>query len=280
MVYGSCRVLAHAAAGFRPLIAVVDSGVDYNHPALAEATAGGWDYISGDARPYDDAFHGTQVASLVTAVAPHARILALKAFNPWGVTSSAALLGAIRHAVDAGAHGIVLGWSTRHASDALREGVEYAASKGVFVVAAAGDRGDDLASLAHYPAVLSRRVVGLIAVAGVDSRDELVRVPGRFSNSGADFVALAAPGFKVPVAEPRQGSGELTSTAAAAAITAGVLARSVDPGHERSTESLAALIQKVVQSARPAPGLAGKVAYGVVRVTELASRARCARGAG
>lgn len=38
---------AHASSGFRPLIAVVDTGVDYHHPALAEATAGGWDYISG-----------------------------------------------------------------------------------------------------------------------------------------------------------------------------------------------------------------------------------------
>lgn len=259
---------AHAAIGFRPLIAVVDSGVDYNHPALAEATAGGWDFISGDARPYDDAFHGTQVASLITAVAPHARILALKAFNPWGVTSSAALLGAIRHAVDAGAHGIVLGWSTRHASDALKEGVDYASSKGVFVVTAAGDRGDVLSELAHYPAVLSREVPGLLAVAGVDSRDELVREPGRFSNFGAEFVSLAAPGFKVPVAEPRLGSGELTSTAAAAAITAGVLARSVDPGVERSPEFLSILVQKVRSSARVVPDLSGKVGYGVVQITD------------
>ena len=153
-------------------------------------------------------------------------------------------------------------------SAALREGIEYASQHGVFVVTAAGDRGDELSELASYPAAWSQAVPGLVAVAGVDRGDQLVTVSGRYSNFGASQVALAAPGQSLIVAEPREGEGELTSTGAAAALVAGALARGLDPDQERSPEAMNALVLRALQSARKVESLSSKVGYGVIRVTE------------
>lgn len=230
-----------------PVIAVIDSGVDYNHPAIhpqlwlnpapntdtrSESDRYGWDFVSGDGRPADDGYHGTQVASLITAVAPQARILPLKVFNPWGITSSAAMYGAFKYAVDHGARIIVCGWATRQASEAIELGVAYARERGVLVVAAAGDRGDDLAHVAAYPAALAERYDNVLTVAAVDDKDRLVKKSGRHSNYGARFVRIAAPGQDVAVAEPRKRESKDTSTGLAAALVAGAAARV--PGRDYS----------------------------------------------
>ena len=76
-----------------PIVAVIDSGVDYNHPVIHDSLwlnpdsnsdmgRYGWDFVSHDSRPFDDGFHGTQVASVVLSVAPNTKILPLKVFNP------------------------------------------------------------------------------------------------------------------------------------------------------------------------------------------------------
>jgi hypothetical protein len=237
-------------------VAVIDSGVDYNHWALRNhlwtnpsptsldgishanrKDLYGWDFVSGDARPYDDGYHGTEVASLVAAVAPRARILPLKVFNPWGVTSSAAIFGAFQYAVENGAQVIVCAWATRVQSEAIRRGVEYARDHGVAVVAAAGDLGVDLARAPAYPASLAYRYDNVLAVAAVDASDRLLHVKRATSNSSPAIVGLAAPGAKIRVATPRSGMTEDSSTSLSAAIAAGALARvlAADLGSARRT---------------------------------------------
>jgi len=164
-----------------PVIAVIDSGVDYNHPMIHPALwlnpapwtdpAGqtdryGWDFVSGDSRPADDHYHGTRVASAVLAARPDARILAIKAFNPWGITSSAALYGAFRYAVEHGAEGIVCAWGTSVASQALEEGVALAERAGIPVFA-----GGDSPRL--YPAALAARHSNVVAVTGPIAPEQL-----------------------------------------------------------------------------------------------------------
>lgn len=249
-------------------VAVIDSGVDYNHPAVHDALwlnptpwsdpqgrkdRYGWDFVSGDSRPFDDGYHGTWVASAVLAVAPRARILPIKVFNPWGVTRSGAILGAFQYAVDRGARVIVCGWATRQASRAIEQGVEAARARGVAVVAAAGDRGDDLADVAAYPAALGARYDNVLTVSGVDLSDELVKERGRFANFGAQSVRLAAPGQGIRVAEPRNREATVTTTAVAAALAAGALAR-LGGGAEA--------IPDLLDAAEPVSGLEGAVAAG------------------
>ncbi len=195
-----------------PVIAVIDSGVDYNHPALHSALwlnpspwtdpAGqtdryGWDFVSGDARPADDHFHGTRVASAVLAARPDARIMALKAFNPWGITSSAALYGAFRYAVEHGAQVIVCAWGTPVRSVALERGIELAHAAGIPVVAG-GSR------LFQFPAAYTETYPNVI-IAGEHATPRLLQ--------------------EVRVAEPRQGLAWATAEELAGLIAGTAAAR-------------------------------------------------------
>jgi hypothetical protein len=235
-----------AVSEAHPIVAIVDSGVDYNHPAIhdllwlnpapTEDSRGmqdryGWDFVSGDSKPFDDHYHGTEVASLVTTMMPESRIMALKVFNPWGITN----YEAVKYAADHGAKIIVCAWATRQRSRALELATEYARAKGAVIVTAAGDRGDDLAKMAAYPAVLSDRYDNVVSVASVDLNDKLVQASGHFSNFSSRYVTIAAPGDQIVAGEPRNRKAKVTSTSAAAAIVAGALARIQSASAESAT---------------------------------------------
>ncbi len=258
---GLTRAIQSHALPRQAIVAVIDSGIDYDHSALhshlwlnpkPQAWDGGvalkkdrygWDFISGDSRPYDDGYHGTEVASLIAAVSPSAKLMALKVFNPWGVTSSAALNGAFVYAVDHGAHVIVCAWATAVNSQAIREGVAYAQKKGVLVVAAAGDGGLNLRRDPVYPASLSENYDNVLTVAALDDADRLHQGRYRPSNSGASLVGLSAPGLNITAATPRGGRRQETSSAMAAALVAGAAARAVAFSNEgdRPTEWISQL---------------------------------------
>ncbi len=231
---------APAMKAGNPVVAVIDSGVDYNHPVLhsslwlnpspwsldqTDPDRYGWDFISNDSHPYDDHAHGTHLASMVVSVAPQAKIMALKVFNPWGITTSASLLAAFHYAVDHGAQVILCGWSTSVNSQALKEGVEYAKLKGVPVVVSAGDGGWDLTHVWAFPGAYAAEVNQVLVVTGVDSRDRIVQGGRQAANYGKNDVQIAAPGEDLMVAEPRGGRAVGTSADLAAAIVAGALAR-------------------------------------------------------
>jgi len=264
------------AASRPPVVAVIDSGVDYNHSAIHGALwlnpnpykdargnldRYGWDFISGDSRPFDDSYHGTQVASLVTAVMPGAHIMPLKVFNPWGITNSASIYGAFVYAADHGAKIILCGWATQKYSRAIETGVAYARQRGAVVIAAAGDRGDDLGSSPAYPAVLSLKYDNVVTVTGVDENDRLVQEYGWYANYSPESVTLAAPGRKLRVAEPRDGRARATSTGLAAAITSGALARML--AANPSCTDYQCLIALLKSSAQTVPALAGAVKGGL-----------------
>jgi hypothetical protein len=268
------------AIGTPAVVAVIDSGIDYNHALLHDSlwinpnpssdSEGrkdryGWDFISNDSKPYDDGYHGTELASMVVQVAPEAKIMPLKIFNPWGITSSAAIFGAFQYAVDHGAQIILCGWSTLKKNQALEQGVAYARNRGVIVVAAAGDQGLSLKVFPAYPAVLSQRYDNVLSVTSVDFKDRMVVMDGKKPNYDptGTLIQLAAPGETLWVATPRGGKYLETSTGLAAAVVAGVLARnlalkSVPTDH---------LIRQVLSEADHVSGLKGGVSGGArVRV--------------
>lgn len=266
--------LAYNAKGRGPVVAILDTGVDYNHPVLhgniwknpapvtdnrGETDRYGWDFISGDGRPADDAYHGTQLASLVLVAEPRAQLMPLKIFNPWGITNSGSIYSAFVYAVDHGADIILCGWATRRGSQALEQGIAYAETRGVLVVTAAGDRGDSLEVAPAYPAAYSLQHRNVLAVAAVDENDALVQEPGKFSNYDSTRVGMAAPGSKMIVAEPRASKYRDTSTAYSAALVAGAAARlkAAQPSL-RGTD----LIQELQRRAKVVPALSGQVQGG------------------
>ena len=252
------------------IVAVIDSGVDYNHAAIHDHVwtnpspvtdpegridLHGWDFVSGDERPFDDGYHGTELASAILAVAPGAEIMPLKIFNPWGITKSAFVYAAFQYAVDHGAQIILCGWATERSSRALEMGIDYARAHGVLVVAAAGDLGQDLTKTPAYPAALSDRFDNLLVVAGVDTADVLDKEAGANSNFGSSIVQIAAPGREILVAEPRGRSKRQTKTGISAALVAGAAAR-------LGAGDYVILKNKILDSADLIPGLKRSVQGG------------------
>lgn len=200
------------------IVAVIDTGIDYEHPDLEDANIWfntteeangrdddnngyvddlmGWDFINNDNDPWDDVGHGTHVAGIIAAttgngrgiagVDGRARIMALRALNTAGRGLSSRIASAIYYAVNNGASVINLSMAVRDFSPHEQQAVKYAAAKGVVVVVASGNAGEDTQ---HYtPAVID----GAITVAAFDRKGER---PG-FSNWGSQ-VDISAPGVDI-----------------------------------------------------------------------------------
>lgn len=154
-------------------VAVLDSGVDADHPDLAGRVLPGKDYVDGstDGR-VDVVGHGTTVASLIagrgeeTAVglAPDATILPIRVLDDRNRYQSATTVAeGVVWAVRQGAQVINLSLGGEHHSAALREAVEIAMANDVVVVACTGNINDENDTQVWYPA----REPGVVAVAGV-----------------------------------------------------------------------------------------------------------------
>ncbi len=206
-------------------IAVIDTGIDFDHsdlagsfwenPAEKNGTPGvdddgngylddifGWDFYNGDNDPFDDQGHGTHVAGIAAAradngegiagIAPESTILPLKVLNSSGRGFVSDIAQAIRYAADVGAHIINMSlgaWKSQlpaSVRQALEEAIAYAVGKGTVIVTSAGNSDTD-ASL-FYPSAAGD-VINAAASDAYDNR-------AWFSNYG-DIIDVAAPGVDV-----------------------------------------------------------------------------------
>ena len=139
------------------ILCIVDSGIDMGHPDLENLELAGWlDAIDGATQPYDDEGHGTAMAGIVVAQdglegnAPGVSLLVAKAIGEGGTGDDVQIAEAVDWCVEnqadivslslGGDQGFGSGFLS---SDALEESVEDAIDEGVFVVAAAGNDGED-----------------------------------------------------------------------------------------------------------------------------------------
>lgn len=274
-----------------PVVAVIDSGVDREHPDLqgrAWVNPGevpgngiddegngfvddmhGWNFAEGSADVTDRDGHGTHVAGLIAATprngigvrgaAPSARIMVLKACHGNSCPDSA-LAASLDYAVAQGARVSVHAYTCPCALPRTRAAIARAEVAGHLMVAAAGNDAADIDAAAHDPASVPSDAV--VSVAATDSRDQLAG----FSNRGASQVDLAAPGDGIVSLFPRaagDGSGVAVmsgSSAAAALVAAGavaILAR-------EPMQSGQAVRARILSTVRPVPMLAGLVATGGV----------------
>jgi hypothetical protein len=258
------------ASGKGIKIAVIDSGVDYNHENIAANLPRnylGFDFMSHDLRPFDDNSHGTALAGIIAAqgvdgknagIAPDCTLLAYKIFDPYGQTSSAAIYAAVEKAIQDGAKILLLGWDTRRHSQAIEQALALAEKSDVLVVTSAGDQGENIREIAHFPARYNT-LSNLLVSANLDESGKLSQEPSRWSNFGA--VDLAAPGTKLLTLAPRNNTIQRSGTDLAAAHVAGVAALV----WEKNPEASAAQIKKILlESARRDPTLAAQVEEGRV----------------
>jgi subtilisin family serine protease len=219
------------------VLAVLDSGVDFNHPDLAGRLLPGWDFVRGDAVPDDEHGHGTMVAGVAAARTNNERgvagvawkgwILPVKVLDAGGSATDANIAAGITWAVDHGADVINISLGGPGASSVLQAAVDYATARDAVVVAAAGNDGN---SVPHYPAAAR----GVIAVGATDSGGRLAY----FSNFG-DWVDVVAPGVSVmtTVKGPGEQYDRKSGTSFSSPLVAGVilLMRSADPGVTQAT---------------------------------------------
>jgi len=237
------------------VVAVVDTGVDYEHPALKQnmwsnlaelnGEAGvdddgngyvddihGVDFITGQPTPMDDEGHGSHVAGTVAGrldeesfygVAPDVRIMAIKTHNTDGEGSKSSVVKGILYAADMGARVLNCSWGGAPEADdfdqLLHDAIQYAASKGALLVAAAGNASDNNDSGPHYPA--NYDLPNVISVAASDKLDRRAY----FSNYGVRTVDLAAPGLAIwSVRNGGSGFTSLSGTSMASPHVAGAAA--------------------------------------------------------
>ncbi len=195
-------------------VAILDTGVNYNHPDLNTRIVAGWDFVDGDDQPFDDQGHGTHVAGLVaglrSGVSHHARILPVRVLNTLGQGKLKDIDAGIRYAADRGARVMVLafGLPDESAKQLLSDSIQYAGERGAVVFAAAGNQGRDLDLTPFYPAAL--KLGNLVTVAAQGEGEGLAS----YSNFGVNSVDIAAPG-----GTPE--SGGLLSTSYLASINQG-----------------------------------------------------------
>lgn len=182
-------------------VAVLDTGVDLDHPDLKDRVAAGISIVnqkdySPPAGGRDDNGHGTHVAGLIGAATDNGvgvagctwtgRMLSVKVLDQEGAGTDADIAEGIRWAADQGARIINLSLGgtsdTGEAPAVLQAAVDHARARGCLLLAASGNTGD---RQIIYPAALP----GVVAVAATDPWDQRAE----YSTSGS-FVALAAPG--------------------------------------------------------------------------------------
>jgi subtilisin family serine protease len=209
-------------------VAILDTGADLGHPALAGHIAGGYDFVDHDANPtdvrsfvdtnyngtIDESYgHGTHVAGIVALVAPRARLLIVRVLDANGRGDVQSVAAGIRWAVAQGARVINMSLGMTTTSPAIDAALALAAKNSVVCVASAGNWG--ASSPEDYPA----RSPYVIAVAAVDAEHRIAS----FSSYGG-FVALAAPGVSVRSAYPGGDYRLWSGTSMSAAFVSGTAA--------------------------------------------------------
>ncbi len=183
-------------------VAVIDTGIDLTHPDLEDnilkdesGAVVGWDYVNNDDDPSDDLGHGTHIAGLIAAVTNNdlgvagvtwrCKLIPYKVLDDKGVGEGAHVAEAIAEAVSEEARIINLSLGDVEPDEVIKQELEKAYSKGVLIVAAAGNSGLDQV---HYPAAYP----SAIAVGATDARGKRT-----YYSSYGNSLELMAPGGDV-----------------------------------------------------------------------------------
>jgi subtilisin family serine protease len=175
------------------VVAVVDTGVQYDHPDLVGQLVAGRDVLHDDKNAADDNGHGTAVAGVVAAAASNGigvaggcsgcRVMPIKALDANGSGYWSVAAQGIIWAADHGADVINLSFGGPTGGSTLYNAIAYAKSKGAVVVASAGNNGS---TSLFYPGAFDH-VLSVAASTDMDLRYS-------WSNHSASWVRLAAPG--------------------------------------------------------------------------------------
>lgn len=211
------------------IIAVLDTGVQTNHPDLQGKLADGMNIVNEQAAPEDDVGHGTHVSGIIGAsvnngegvagVSWFNKIMPVKVLDSSGAGSTYAVAQGIIWAVDHGAKVINMSLGNYAEADFLHDAIKYAYERDVVLIAASGN---DNTERPGYPAAYPE----VFAVAATNNNKE----KASFSNYG-DYIDVAAPGDSIASTYPGSQYAALSGTSMASPHVAALagLIRSVNP---------------------------------------------------
>ncbi|MDB4349685.1 S8 family serine peptidase [Omnitrophica bacterium] len=214
----NCEDAWDISQGEGVIVAIIDTGVDYDHEDIKEniwtnedEIAGnniddddngyiddikGWDFAYGDSDPRDKDGHGTHCAGIISAIgnngigiigtAPMSKIMVLQGLDETGYGYDSNLAECIVYAADNGADILSNSWGGWGESQLLEDAFNYAYSKGCISFTSAGNNNDDVRY--YYPAAIET----VIAVSATTHDDK----KSTFSNWGS-FIDVAAPGTDI-----------------------------------------------------------------------------------
>ena len=283
------RAITRGRADVR--VAVLDTGVNLNHPELREKVVAGADFVDlagldtsafvgdflgRDTDPEDELGHGTHVAGIIAGeglqmepgIAPGCRLMAVRVLATLrsgddiqgaGIVDN--INPAVKWAADNGADVINMSLGIRHTGGGLPHAdvIRYAIDQGVTVVAASGNDGTDTK---YYPGALP----DVLAVGAVDDTGSVAR----FSSWGAP-ISVVAPGVNVLSSYARGRYAVASGTSQASPVVAGAIALlksyARDRGSDLGPASIARLLRETSDRVdqRPRSPHAG---YGLINLTD------------
>lgn len=226
------------------VIAIVDTGVDLEHPDLKGKLLTGYNAIAPGTDPKDDSRHGTHVAGIASAIgnnsvgisgiAPKCKILPVKVLGN-GSGSIATIADGLIWVANNGADVVNMSLGTYTEEKTLGEAVKYALSKNVVCIATMGN---DNIERRRFPAGFT----GMIAVGSTDENDK----KSTFSNFG-NWITVSAPGTNIlstlPTYMSPSGYGRLSGTSMAAPLVTGLAALVRSQSKNLSPENISKLLK-------------------------------------
>jgi len=233
------------ATGDKILIAVIDSGIDLDHPELQGVIAGSYDALGKSEAAHQ---HGTGIAGAIAAnarllgVAPAARILAIRAFGAYGASAEATSFAVLKGVEYAATHGArVINMSFNGPTDpAMARHLAGARQLGIVLIAASGNLGP--ASGPQYPAADPN----VIAVSATDAKDNIFKA----ANIGS-HIAVAAPGVDILVPAPNSNYQVTSGTSFAAAHVSGVAALLLQRAPGLRPEAMRQILEQTAKDLGP-----------------------------
>ncbi|KAF4672517.1 hypothetical protein FOL47_000432 [Perkinsus chesapeaki] len=225
------RMASATVARRKVTVALIDSGVERDHPDLVGNVVPGYNVIKKTTDTSDKSGHGTMMAGVVGAtinnsigiasVADLVNIMPISLEKHFDEKAEADSIDyAIRHKDAMNIKVILMPISGLVLRMKVEEKIQEAVAAGILVIVTAGNDAENITRARRYPCSLTRRVPGMLCVAATDSTDMTLAA---FSNYG-NYVDIAAPGKSIKTTLLSQPYGEFSGTSAASAIVAGVAA--------------------------------------------------------
>jgi subtilisin family serine protease len=201
-------------------VAIVDSGIDTEHPDLKGKVKDSVEIISQDGQlsfrqstSGDQAGHGTACAGIISSVAPDAELYSVKVLGPQGSGSGEMFLVGLDYAIKQKFHiiNLSLGTTKREYFGPVHDLLDRAYQAGCVIVAAANNL-----PYPSFPSIFSSSVISVVKRAGDD--------PFNFAYRYGQVIEMVAPGVEVKTTWPGGGYRQLTGNSFACPYIVGVIA--------------------------------------------------------